>query len=364
VNLRKKTKNRSKFIIAMVLGSLTFLIIGGFSIIIFLLLGSSKASLEQYQQSQALDQMEWILSEQGKAMIPAQYLAIYQQAGQKYGVPWNLLAAIHKVETDFGRNLKSSWAGAVGHTQFMPCNWIGWSYYEDVCTPLGDLKVKLDITDPKNIHGGQGIDANGDGKADPNDPEDSIHATARRLSRDKEKTGKDWFERGGPVWRYNPSMAYVEKVKSYFNLFATAKLRKPPGMMHKGGKFPWPTVGRITGSFGEWRGDHMHAGIDIGAPMGNPIYSVEDGVVILSKENPGGYGWYVVIRHGQMGGKTIDTLYGHMYPETVEVKVGDKVKKGQRIAKVGNNGRSSGPHLHFEVKINGKATNPINWISK
>lgn len=360
MNLRKKTKNSSKFILAMVLGSLTFLIIGGFSIIIFLLLGSSRASLEQYQQNQALDQMEWILSEQGKAMIPAQYLAIYQQAGQKYGVPWNLLAAIHKVETNFGRNLTTSWAGAVGHTQFMPCNWMGWSYYEDVCTPLGDLKVKLDITDPKNIHGGQGIDANGDGKADPNDPEDSIHATARRLQRDKEKTGKDWFERGGPVWRYNPSMAYVDKVKSYFNLFATAKLNEPPGMMHKGGKFPWPTVGRLTAPFGEWRGNRSHKGIDIGAPKGTPIYAVADGVVSRSKANPGGFGWYIVIDHGN----GLETWYGHMYPETVKVKVGQKVSQGQQIAAVGNNGRSTGPHLHFEIRINGKVTDPMKWISK
>jgi cell wall-associated NlpC family hydrolase len=169
---------------------------------------------------QEMEDAEWLITAYGKKLIPAKYLPIYQAAGKKYGVPWNILAAIHKVETDFGRNLSTSWAGAVGHTQMMPCNWVGWDYYKNSCTYLGDLRVSIDITNPKNIHGGQGLDANGDGRADPNDPEDAIYASARRLGNDKKTTKKDWFDRGGPVWKYNPAQSYVDKVKRYANLFA------------------------------------------------------------------------------------------------------------------------------------------------
>lgn len=367
MNLQKKMKNKRNLIIKIVLVSVIFFIISSFGVILSLLLGTSiQASLEQYHQNQALDNVQWILSVDGKAMIPANYLPLYQEIGKKYGVPWPLLAAIHKVETNFGRNLSESNAGAVGHYQFMKCNWLGWNYYAEHCNRLGnfDSDFQIDLTDPENLHGGQAVDENGDGKIDPNHIEDSMAAAAKRLAGDKQRTGKDWFERGGPVWRYNPAQFYVDRVKKYFDLFATSKLiNNASGLIYKGGKFPWPTAGRVTAPFGEWRGTHMHAGVDIGAPNGTPIYSVADGVVVKSKADPGGYGWYVVIRHGQMDEeKQIDTLYGHMYPNTVKVIVGNKVKKGQIIAAVGSNGRSTGPHLHFEVQINGKVTDPMDWI--
>ncbi|MBN2910982.1 M23 family metallopeptidase [Polycladomyces sp. WAk] len=139
-----------------------------------------------------------------------------------------------------------------------------------------------------------------------------------------------------------------------------ATLLSSNGMVYKGGKFPWPAKGELTGVFGENRGDHIHQGVDIAAPSGTPMYAVADGVVKISKADPGGYGWYVMIDHG--GGVT--TLYGHMYPETVKVKIGQRVSKGQMIAQVGNNGRSTGAHLHFEVRQNGKPVDPLQWIGK
>jgi cell wall-associated NlpC family hydrolase len=169
---------------------------------------------------QGMEDTEWLITADGKKLIPAKYLPIYQAAGKKYGVPWNILAAIHKVETDFGRNLTISWAGAVGQMQTMPCAWVGWEYYRNYCNPLGNLMLGIDITNPKNIHGGQGLDADNDGKADPNDPVDAIYAAARRLASDKASTKRGWFDRGGPVWRYNPSQSYVDKVEMYANLFA------------------------------------------------------------------------------------------------------------------------------------------------
>lgn len=216
---RTKKKKVKWIVLAASILFLLFSIPLGFSVIttgIMTLLSPPKPEVEL----QGMEDAEWLITADGKKLIPAQYLSIYQEAGKKYGVPWNLLAAIHKVETDFGRNLTTSWAGAVGHTQFMPCAWVGWEYYKDKCTPLGDLTINIDITNPQNIHGGQGIDANGDGKANPNDPVDAIHATARRLALDKKSTRKGWFDRGGPVWKYNPSQSYVNKVSKNANLFA------------------------------------------------------------------------------------------------------------------------------------------------
>lgn len=132
------------------------------------------------------------------------------------------------------------------------------------------------------------------------------------------------------------------------------------GMVYKGGKFPWPTKGQLTGFFGENRGNHIHQGVDIAAPSGTPIYAVADGVVTVSKADPNGFGWFITIDHG--GG--ISTLYGHMYPNTVTVQVGQRVSKGQMIARIGDNGHSTGAHLHFEVHQDGKPVDPLQLIGK
>jgi murein DD-endopeptidase MepM/ murein hydrolase activator NlpD len=351
------------------------LLIGGAILLLMSLIGGFLMSLHKEAPPQVdLENTEWIITAEGKKLIPAEYLPVYERIGKKYGVPWNLLAAIHKVETDFGRNLSTSWAGAVGHFQSMPCNWLGWNAYKSKCDSKGDFLpgVHIDLTDPKNLKGGQAVDENGDGKIDPNNLEDSMATAAKRLAVDKKRTKKGWFERGGAVWRYNPSSAYVNKVEKYFHLFAKAKnpdVLLASNLEFKGGKYPWPTKGVLTSPFGKKRtlnkkDTYTHKGIDIGAPEGTPIYAMEDGVVTRSKSNPGGFGWYVVISHGKLDGKNVETWYGHMYPKTVKVKVGQKVKQGQIIAEVGNNGRSSGPHLHFEVRVDGVPQNPLKYIKK
>lgn len=130
-------------------------------------------------------------------------------------------------------------------------------------------------------------------------------------------------------------------------------------MKSTGGILPWPCEGQVTSPFGR-RWGRMHKGIDIGNSLGTPIYSVADGVVTVAKTDPGGFGFYVVIDHG--GG--ISTLYGHMYPNTVKVQVGQQVKKGQMIAEMGSNGHSTGPHLHFEVHVNNNPVNPLSFLMK
>ena len=110
----------------------------------------------------------------------------------------------------------------------------------------------------------------------------------------------------------------------------------------------------------------MHTGIDIGkCGYGATISAVADGKVIkvvtpVPGKNTGGtgYGNYVIIDHG--GG--ITTLYGHC--KNVYVKVGQTVSRGQKIATVGSTGSSTGPHLHFEVRVNGSQKNPQNYLPK
>lgn len=102
-----------------------------------------------------------------------------------------------------------------------------------------------------------------------------------------------------------------------------------------------------------------HSGIDIPAPRGTPIMASKSGVVITSAYNSGGYGQYVVISHGDGD----STLYAHMVQNSQTVSVGDTVSQGQVIGQVGTSGRSTGYHLHFEIRENGSRIDPVNRFS-
>ena len=100
----------------------------------------------------------------------------------------------------------------------------------------------------------------------------------------------------------------------------------------------------------------MHAGIDLAGPVGTPIYATADGLVQRSEYNSGGYGNLVEIEHG----RGIQTRYGHLSKSMVSP--GQRVKRGDLIALMGSTGRSTGSHLHYEVRIDGKAVNPIPFM--
>lgn len=110
----------------------------------------------------------------------------------------------------------------------------------------------------------------------------------------------------------------------------------------------------VTSPFG-MRWGRMHEGLDLGAPTGQPVLAVADGIVVLSK-SVGGYGQLVSVEHGS----GLETRYAHCSRRLV--RPGQMVKKGQVIALVGSTGRSTGPHLHFEVLANGIARNPAKYI--
>ena len=128
--------------------------------------------------------------------------------------------------------------------------------------------------------------------------------------------------------------------------------------------FVKPIGGRITSPFG-WRTHPIfnsrtfHSGVDIGGPNGGGIKASNSGKVIYSGWY-GGYGKVVILDHGTINGKPTTTLYAHM--SSIRVKQGQHVNKGEVVGYEGTTGYSTGPHLHFEVRINGKPNNPLNYI--
>jgi murein DD-endopeptidase MepM/ murein hydrolase activator NlpD len=118
--------------------------------------------------------------------------------------------------------------------------------------------------------------------------------------------------------------------------------------------FIWPVSGTVTSGFGT-RWGRMHEGIDIAAPMGTPIHAAAGGTVIYAGWM-GGYGNLVVIDHG----RGLSTAYGHQ--SAIAASVGQGVAQGQVIGYVGSTGHSTGPHLHFEVRVNGSPVDPLGYL--
>jgi murein DD-endopeptidase MepM/ murein hydrolase activator NlpD len=134
------------------------------------------------------------------------------------------------------------------------------------------------------------------------------------------------------------------------------------------GRFSWPERGPITQGFGcsDLLGEpydpscpthHFHTGIDIGCPFGTPIGAADAGVVSFASYGwGGGYGNYVIITHGN----GFSTLYAHL--SSIAVSRGEGVGRGQTIGAEGSTGYSTGPHLHFEIRLNGAYQNPLSYL--
>lgn len=122
----------------------------------------------------------------------------------------------------------------------------------------------------------------------------------------------------------------------------------------------WPVEGRVASSFGErldpFNGEgEFHTGIDIDAPFGTPVRAAADGIVAKAGMD-GGYGRRIELDHGH----DLATLYGHL--SSISVLVGQHVDRGQVIGYVGQSGRATGPHLHYEVRVHNVAVNPHKYL--
>ncbi|MCW2667224.1 MAG: Murein DD-endopeptidase MepM and murein hydrolase activator NlpD, containing LysM domain, partial [Frankiales bacterium] len=123
--------------------------------------------------------------------------------------------------------------------------------------------------------------------------------------------------------------------------------------------------GPLTSRYGSRRhpifGDvRFHAGIDIGVGHGAPVLSADDGTVTYAGP-ASGYGTLVLVSHGVVGGRDVTSAYAHQ--SALLVSAGQHVARGQQVGRVGSEGNSTGPHLHFEIRLDGEPTDPLGWVS-
>lgn len=126
---------------------------------------------------------------------------------------------------------------------------------------------------------------------------------------------------------------------------------RAPSAPWRASNFVWPSYGRLTQGYTGY-----HPALDIGAPQGTTVVAADEGIVAVAGWSGVGYGNYIVIRHGD----GFVTLYAHL--SRIDVSQGDYVARGQQIGAVGNTGRSTGPHLHFEISTGGRSYNPLQYL--
>jgi len=321
----------------------------------------------------------------------SQLLSLWQQAGAQYGVPWQVLAAINKIESNFGRNMGPSSAGAIGWMQFMPSTWMRW-----------------------------GVDANGDGIADPWNAADAIFSAARYLAAAGAQS--DLYR---AVFAYNHADWYVNEVLSLADLYQTDgsvafsldrmqqnldgdrqavvdaaarlqllearearatllsdRLALQPAVAHAsnalaaarralaaaqqssaaasfspagsdllagatyqdGYAFP---VGGGPGVVSASHTHHDYPAVDIAAPLGSPVYALSNATVIRSwtyNDPKCGIGLTMQTTDGQTW------TYCHMAVLDPSVVPGAQLTAGQQVGLVGATGDASGPHLHLQLQ--------------
>jgi murein DD-endopeptidase MepM/ murein hydrolase activator NlpD len=138
------------------------------------------------------------------------------------------------------------------------------------------------------------------------------------------------------------------------NIFSRADVNVLPGI--------WPVNGRLMGGFGE-RSDPfsgegaMHTGVDISAPRGTPVHAAADGIILHAGWN-GGYGRCVIVDHGN----NYQTWYAHL--SRMDVIEGEEIRQGEVLGAVGTTGRSTGAHLHYEVRIGSTPVNPYRFLAR
>ena len=178
----------------------------------------------------------------------------------------------------------------------------------------------------------------------------------------------------------NDNEKYIQKLKTDRSTFEKAekelaknssnienmlsKMSKTTETVSTSGAFMRPISGPITSSFGYrihpiFKRRIFHSGIDIGGPNGGAVKAANNGKVVYAGWY-GGYGKVVILDHGNYNGSPTTTLYAHL--SSYNVSVGQYVVKGQVLGKEGSTGYATGPHVHFEVRVNGQPRNPSNYI--
>ena len=157
-------------------------------------------------------------------------------------------------------------------------------------------------------------------------------------------------------WVFIPGAKKVLKVEIYIDdVVAEPGEKEREKVAYKKPNFIWPVEGRIADTFDNTE-SKRHQGIDIPSPPGTPIKASSSGTVIYSSNTIKGYGNLIILRHSE----EFVTVYAHNQMNLVEE--GSWVERGQIIGRVGQTGRATGPHLHFEIRKNNKAVNPLMFL--
>lgn len=310
------------------------------------------------------------------AGIPPEFMKFYLEAEKIYNVNWYYLASLHYTETAFSTHpTMISSSGAEGHTQFMPCTWLGWSYpscKNSNGAPSIPDTIKYNPMQIK-VYGGYGIDADNNGVASPWEIKDAIFTSASYLSKNGFSKNVD-----SAILAYNRADWYVAKVKATAEKFKREATYSPesgdiPNLQP--GSFMRPATGPLSSGFGQRIIDgkkDMHYGVDIrsGGKTNIPIVASADGVVsrVVTGCPPqghygstcgGGWGNHIFIQH-TVGGKVYEAVYAHF--NKVEVTLNQTVKQGQYLGIMGTSGSSTGIHLHFELYngVRNRYTNVLN----
>ena len=167
-------------------------------------------------------------------------------------------------------------------------------------------------------------------------------------------------QRAAVLAKYRAARAEEERVVAALQAWEAKQGGGGYSGSYRGGRLLMPVHGWKSSDFGTrydpyYRVWQLHAGVDIAAAGGSPIHAAEDGRVIRAGWN-GGYGNYTCISHGNR----FSTCYGHQ--SKIEVYVGEHVRRGQTVGRVGTTGASTGNHLHFETRINGVPKNPLKYL--
>jgi murein DD-endopeptidase MepM/ murein hydrolase activator NlpD len=253
------------------------------------------------------------------ALPPSNLIPIYKAAGRRYQIPWQVLAAINGIETNYGRDLSVSSAGAIGWMQFMPATWSKYA-----------------------------VPVAGNAKPSPYDPRAAIFAAAHLLA---SNGGKQHLRQA--IFAYNHAGWYVDAVLWREQLITdwAAKDQRTSSL-----GYALPLAGRYMAQLGR-----TDEGVDIEtAPDGAPVYSITPGVVTAVASDPSGFGPdYPVIRvtAGPLAGHYI--YYGHVAASLVHV--GQRVAAGQPIAVMGHTGDAASlGHGHIEIGFSDATGNPVN----
>ena len=273
-----------------------------------------------------------------KFRVPPFLLSIYQAAGVEYGVRWEVLAAINEIETDYGRNLNVSSAGAVGWMQFLPSSWRRY-----------------------------GVDANKDGRKDPYNPVDAIFAAARYL----DAAGYSDDPRAA-IFAYNHADWYVDSVLLRARLISAVPsdlIGSLTGLTE--GRFPvrghatyaddiaekqlLRRVGRGENAANLIESSEQRRSVDIFAKRGAQVVAVNDGVIKrVHSKGERGHGLVLQDVYGNR------YAYAHLGSVSGRLERGKRVRGGAVLARVGRSSDGSAPHLRFSIRPSGRGAPSID----